>query len=519
MKYKNLITLAVYSLLLMAILYIRIHGRSVYIPSWDGSHHLQMGFSYYEAIKNLDWREMYKLYAFSEQLYPPMYHILIAVSYLIFGVSGNNGLHVNVLFIPVLIFSTYLLGKTVFDKKIGLISALLVPILPMFLRLEEVAYIDYMNISLFIFSFYIMFKTNYFRDVKYSLIFGVLLFINLLTKWPIIIPSLPFFIYLVKGLVIKKEDRKRILLNLLLIFSFLLLSLTWYYSNYTYMIKVLDFYWNPDGFAQKIWSRPALFSLENILLYIYPYGTGAKGFGIIPLGIFFAALFLKTKNKLGTKNFYILASILVTYLVLTYLNDKADKYTGYIYPLIVIYTVGKTINSKNKLLGNVLICVFCVAITLNMMKAYLIDQRYGIRNTSKIALLPGYESSIDRVPWPTKTIVEKTIATKCKDAILVLPDHKEINAGNIIFFARINHLPVTVIPGNAIYDPSEKTFDDFAVSKDYGCIITKTGNIGEFANRTVASKFENYLQYNTTMHADSYEAPDKSIIRVYYWGF
>lgn len=500
----------------MSLFAYKIYNTPNYIPSWDGSHHLSMGFKYFSAISNQSFKEIYTLYAFSGQLYPPIYHILIAVSYLLFGVAANNGLYVNVAFIPVLIYSSYLLGSYVYGKKVGIISAFLVPLLPLFLYLQEVAYIDYMNISLFVLSFYIMFKTDYFRSTKYSVLFGVLLFINLLTKWPIVIPSIPFFIYLTIGLISFKKDRYKIFLNLQTIFIFLILALTWYYSNYPSMVQQLDFFWNPNNFAQKIWDRAPTLSLENIILYIYPYAVGNKGFGIIPLSIFFVSIFLKNGESKNKRPFYLVASILITYVVLTYLNDKADKYIGYIYPLIIIYTLGKLLSYKQSIVRNVLITTFCLSILLNVLLLFTNTKPVYLDKKRTLQLFPGYQSSLSIKLWPTKSIVEETISKYCKGNVLVLTDNKYLNRENISYFALINNIDILALPGNLYYDPSESSFKDMEIAYNFNCIISKSGNLEEFANRTVVNRFENFIEYTMRLDEKIFTAPDGSLIKVYY---
>ena len=69
-------------------------------PSWDQAHHITVGLEYARAIQNGSFLTQYMD---RPELYPPAYHLLIALPTLMLGSQGYLGLLVNLLLMPVLL--------------------------------------------------------------------------------------------------------------------------------------------------------------------------------------------------------------------------------------------------------------------------------------------------------------------------------------------------------------------------------------------------------------------------------
>ena len=114
-------------------------------PSWDESVHLRDSLVFYNVLTNpgqinldmirdiINKSEEYPLFRPSGY-YPPLVPGLTAFLYLFFGTSSVVAILSNLLFVGVLVFSTYALGSTLFDRDIGLISALFTATVPIFLQ-------------------------------------------------------------------------------------------------------------------------------------------------------------------------------------------------------------------------------------------------------------------------------------------------------------------------------------------------------------------------------------------------
>jgi len=469
------------------------------MPDWDEAHHLSMGFNYYIDIQSKNWEELKKLYFDSKQIYPPLYHLLIALSFGIFGPSVSSGRLINIPFILILMLSIYGIGKVLGNKKAGLMAAILTPILPAFLTLQERPILDYANVSILMLSFYLLFKTDYFRIRKYSILFGLSILLNILIKWPFAVPGIPFAIYAIVGFIKFKSDRVDIFINTGAAFLIFLLGSNWYVANFKHIANILDFYWNPNGFAQIIYANPKGFTASNLLAYAFYAPTQAAGLGLIPLVFFYLTLFLFRKNK---QSIYLILSIVITYIFLTYLNDKSELYIIYTYPsILLLICVGLAQITKRWLrYGGIAILTASIFVNFvlsqNNYRSYL---TVNINNPlTYIPLFPNYNSNFRYGNWPTKIIVEKYLAReRCDKGILVFPDLRLFNVSNLVFYLMLNSSANYAVPANAFYNPANDVSFSIPDLIKHRCIISKTGDPGVFANKEVLLQVNSYLNSRT----------------------
>lgn len=482
-----------YGFLLTVMLVFQIDSTVNYVPSWDPSHHMLMGLKYHQSFSNGDVGTLTHLFFDSKQMYPPLYHVLTALCFELFGVSSKSGVYANIPFIFTLIFATYNLGSFI-SKKIGFISALLTPLLPIFLSLSESVLLDYASISLFILSYFLLFKTDHFTNRKYVLFFGFAILLNLLTKWSFLAPATPFAYYYLVSLL-RTPNKTNALKNGFIVLAICLPGIIWTTSNLTSIMETLGHYGNKNNYPQILWNTPSGFELNNIMLYAYTYPVSYMGIGIVALICTLFALFKTNKIMLEK---YLIFSIVELYFILTIMNDKAEKYFAYIYPLAIILSVSWLQSFKNRHSKRLLQVIFYGSVLANVVVIHipsfngvnldLIMNIYGQKYP--IIILPKYYSTLEDDGWPTEKIVAKHLPSEGeKKTLLTLVDHKRANASTLTFLATIHNKNIEVIAGYEIIDPTqniEGKIDDL-IKYDY--ILTKSGGIGVFANSiTVNSK-------------------------------
>lgn len=486
-----------YGFLLTIVLIVKMNSAGNYVPGWDPSHHMLMGLNYHQSFSNGDVGTLIHLFFDSEQIYPPLYHMLIALCFELFGITSKSGVYANIPFIFTLIFATYNLGSLI-SKKIGLISAFLTPLLPIFLSLSESVLLDYSSISLFVLAYYLLFKTDYFTNRKYVLLFSLVVSLNFLIKWSFLAPALPFIYYYLISLL-RLPNKTNVLKNGLIVLMFSLPGIVWTVSNLQHLVETLNHYSDETNYPQILWNTPSGLELNNIMLYAYTYPVSGMGIGITALIYTLFALF-KTNKKMIEK--YLIFSIVELYFVLTSMSDKAEKYFAYIYPLAIILSVSWLQSIKNKyykkllqliLYGSVLANVVAIHIpSLNNINLDLVLDIYGQKYP--IILLPKYYSNFEDDGWPTEKMIEENLPNSPnKNSLLVLVDHKRVNASTLTFLTRVHKKNIEVIASYNINDPTSDIVGNESDLLKFDYVVTKSGGMGVFANTFTINSYNKIL--------------------------
>ncbi len=159
------------------------------LPAWDQAAHLTNALNVQKVVNNiqvfsLDW--WHELWAQSPSYRAPFVYILTAPFFNIFGKSYHSGVLVNLIFIPVIVVSTYYLGKRTFDDRIGFWAAGLCLMFPALLAFQLDYLLDYSIVGLTTLTFLIL---TCWKDAitnseswRWSLLFGILFGCLMLTK-------------------------------------------------------------------------------------------------------------------------------------------------------------------------------------------------------------------------------------------------------------------------------------------------------------------------------------------------
>jgi len=414
-------------------------------------------------------------------------------------------------------FSVYGIGINLGNRKTAILASILTPILPIFLTVQERAAIDYMSASVFLASFYLLFKTEYFTNRKYSIYFGLSVFIGLFTKWPFVIPSIPFIFYAVYSLFLPHRKKRAIVANIFISLTISLLGLSWYFFNFNDLISKLSFFWDPNGFAQIIWNNPKGLTIENVLLYAYLRPIQSSGIGIFILIFFYISIFISKKTNIER---YLLSSIIIIYIVLTYLNDKSPFYLIYAYPLIMLLTINALFNTKHKIFGKVALFVLTSFIVVNFLLTQL--NFIGYKQISihiksfDIHILPNYNTKFEYGTWPTKEIGEYIYyQSQCSNNVLVFIDRRFINTSTLNFYLISNKFDHVVLPAYAFYNPVKDKIFDLNILQEYECVVSTSGYPGDFANADVLGYINEYLAHSPDYNIKKFTAPDNSEILVF----
>ena len=230
---------------------------------------------------------------------PPLFRIITAFSFLIFGVSLKTAIMVNMLYLAILVYSTFLITRMLFSERAGLFAAFLVSVFPGIFAPARAFSYDLALAAVTIASQYVLLKFGL-RSLKTAFFTGLLLGTGVLTKFTFPLFVLPVFIHIV---ILERPKLRYIACAVI---TGTLISMTWilpYVSS-----KITDFinvrniissevFRNNANYFQFFCRRLLFWPMTILLLTAFIYFFARKKY-LLPVSILFPALLLSfTRNR------------------------------------------------------------------------------------------------------------------------------------------------------------------------------------------------------------------------------
>src|SRR3989344_583608 len=266
-----------------------------------------------------DAEHLYPILEYSKGLYPPFFHLMNTAAFIFMGITKQSILAINTIFLAILVISTFLIGKEVYDEKTGLIAAGVVSFFPAIFLLSRLYLLDLALTAMVTASLFTLLKTKSFTDRKMSALAGITFGLGMLTKITFIIFLIvPLCIILKQTAAKINETQKK---NILL-FSALAITLffLWYFSHAESLIDNIGIQ-NKIGIFE---GNPAWNTPDGAMFYI----LGTINAISAPIAIILAAgalLFAKSgkhKKELAFFGFF----ILVPFIVFTFISIKEIRH-------------------------------------------------------------------------------------------------------------------------------------------------------------------------------------------------
>ena len=166
------------------------------LPFCDPAAHYLEILGYSKIFLNFSWVSFCKLISVGF-FWPPLTRLLCAPFINLFNLDIDGViLLMNIIFLPILVFSVFKIGRTLQNYKAGILAAFLVTMYPMMVGLTRHCNIDLALMAMIALSFYLLLKTDNFSSRKYSVIFGISAGLGLLTKHAFFIFMLPPALYM-----------------------------------------------------------------------------------------------------------------------------------------------------------------------------------------------------------------------------------------------------------------------------------------------------------------------------------
>ncbi|MDH4207782.1 MAG: glycosyltransferase family 39 protein, partial [Anaerolineae bacterium] len=157
----------------------------VTILGWDRPAHLVRTLIYNDMLQQVNLRSLFEVMTWSWNR-PPLSHLAAVPFYRILGVSTDVALMTNSLFVAILLFSVYGIGRRLYDWRVGLLAAFLVSTYPILFSISRMPYVEYSVTALVALAIYLAVAGEGFRRRRPSLLLGLAIGLGVLTKWPFV---------------------------------------------------------------------------------------------------------------------------------------------------------------------------------------------------------------------------------------------------------------------------------------------------------------------------------------------
>jgi 4-amino-4-deoxy-L-arabinose transferase-like glycosyltransferase len=209
-------------------------------PTYDEYYNLEESFNIFCDFKTLNLSDLYSWYSSlgAGGSRPPLYLIVVSLTNNIsHNINADYSIFIaNMLYFGVLLFSVFGIGRILAGVRVGLFAAVIVSLFPGVFAMSRVLMVDFPLAAMLSLSIYLMLKTEYFVNTKYSFLFGLSAGLGLLTKVSYLIFILPVLGYYSIASILKlsKNNSKFSVLGKNLafyIFTALLVAASWYLPN------------------------------------------------------------------------------------------------------------------------------------------------------------------------------------------------------------------------------------------------------------------------------------------------
>ncbi len=164
--------------------------RNEVLVGHDSSSYLSSALDYYDMLEVVTIPTLFRVFTESEYRSPGLY--LAAQPFLwAFGPNMDSAQLFNILMLAVLIWVTYMLGRSIHGIGVGLFSALLIGLLPMLAAMARLFYTEVALTVAVTFSLLALLRSDGFRVRSWSISWGVCLGLGMLIKW-----ALPIYLLL-----------------------------------------------------------------------------------------------------------------------------------------------------------------------------------------------------------------------------------------------------------------------------------------------------------------------------------
>jgi 4-amino-4-deoxy-L-arabinose transferase-like glycosyltransferase len=433
MKYHHhaLLALALLYLVVANIIWIARDDRPLY---WDSAAHATSALEIADTVRDTGFRSLGRL-PFLTGAYPPVYHSIVAIFFLMFGKTIDAAQWANLPAVAVLLAASYGIGRTVLKPFAAALSAITVVFYPILLWLSRETLIDYWLTALVALAIWVLLQTKDFSHRGWTATFGVACGIGMLTKWTFVFFVAP------PALWFARKNLKNAALAAVIAAP---LAACWYVPAASSVSTLLQF--NTTQSLSE--GDPNRFGLEALIFYLRAL-EGSQLF--LPLFISLLAGLVLLVFNFDRRWVPILLWIAGGWLGLLLFQNKDPRYTAPLLPALALIT-GLVFQKKERLA--------VILFALLIFQHYLVS--FGIPQLPPaVVLAKGGDGLISydwnlyiqryfswgppaREDWKIEQILRTVSKTPGAARIGLVPDIPRFDTLAFRFYITRGRLPVTI---------------------------------------------------------------------------
>jgi 4-amino-4-deoxy-L-arabinose transferase-like glycosyltransferase len=301
-------------------------------PHWDKARHLTNSLVYLDTFGStsfLHWLQAY-------YTYPPLVYWITDTFYTVLGTSAIwVAVLSQTIFLAVLAFSTYGIGKHLWSRRVGLLAAVFVLTSPMLVSQFKDYMLDAPLTATVALALYLLIRADAFRERRSSVLFGAACGLGMLTKWnfalSIALPGLVAVIVAVRASLASRSASRIVNIMVAGAAGFAIAG-WWYVHNFSTFVSDTT---RGEAAAGSFEGDPPIASLNSLLWYSWNLVTNQLY--LIPFLLFVAGVLVLFRKKGAARtNLYPVLLIAGTYLAYTLLHNKDDRYTEPMLPAVAV---------------------------------------------------------------------------------------------------------------------------------------------------------------------------------------
>lgn len=291
-------------------------------PHWDMGHHLANSLAYLNGFSFSHPLSFFDAFEY----YPPLTYWITDIFY---AVLGNESMWVailsNCVWLAILVFATYGIGKRLWSSRVGWLSVVFVVTAPMMVTSLKEYMLDAPLTALSALALYLLIRSDAFSSRRYSILFGLACGSGLLVKWTIpLVVGLPV-IHAAAGALagarLKRDLRPLLNLAGAGVATFAVAGL-WYVHNWRLVAGSFKAY-NGGG---AVAGSPPVASLTSALWYFW--NLFDQQLYVVPTLLLLVGIgYCLAKRGFASRNVYPLLSLVGIYALFTLLGHKDARYT------------------------------------------------------------------------------------------------------------------------------------------------------------------------------------------------
>ncbi|MCA9430821.1 MAG: glycosyltransferase family 39 protein [Candidatus Omnitrophica bacterium] len=152
-------------------------------PNFDCGYHLQLSLHVYDRFLDFDSDHYWKGVLTSSGFYPFAAYLAAIPLYALFGFNQDAAIAGNLIFLAILIWGAFEIGRALKNPQAGLLSAVLVAFFPFVFGISRNYYIETALMAATTLSVYALICTRRFERRGVSLLFGLSVGFGMMVKW------------------------------------------------------------------------------------------------------------------------------------------------------------------------------------------------------------------------------------------------------------------------------------------------------------------------------------------------